>query len=159
MLAYSIELRGAPFAFWIKDLSVYDPFYVAADPDRHHDAGAAADDAADLDRPGAAEDVHADAGDLHGDVPVGAERPEHLLARQQRARHRPAVFHEPDHRARRACRARRPSGASRRRATDRYEQRTERSERPHRRVRDRGDHGHGPDARRRPSPRRPSCCA
>jgi YidC/Oxa1 family membrane protein insertase len=29
MLAYSIELRGAPFAFWIKDLSVYDPFYVA----------------------------------------------------------------------------------------------------------------------------------
>jgi YidC/Oxa1 family membrane protein insertase len=29
MLAYSIELRGAPFGFWIKDLSVYDPFYVA----------------------------------------------------------------------------------------------------------------------------------
>jgi YidC/Oxa1 family membrane protein insertase len=29
MLAYSIELRGAPFAWWIKDLSVYDPFYVA----------------------------------------------------------------------------------------------------------------------------------
>ena len=29
MLAYSIELRGAPFAFWIKDLSIYDPFYVA----------------------------------------------------------------------------------------------------------------------------------
>jgi YidC/Oxa1 family membrane protein insertase len=29
MLAYSIELRGAPFALWIKDLSVYDPFYVA----------------------------------------------------------------------------------------------------------------------------------
>lgn len=29
MLAYSIELRGAPFALWITDLSVYDPFYVA----------------------------------------------------------------------------------------------------------------------------------
>jgi YidC/Oxa1 family membrane protein insertase len=29
MLAYSIELRGAPFALWISDLSVYDPFYVA----------------------------------------------------------------------------------------------------------------------------------
>ncbi|MGE5198057.1 MAG: membrane protein insertase YidC, partial [Rhodospirillaceae bacterium] len=29
MLAYSIELRGAPFGLWIKDLSVYDPFYVA----------------------------------------------------------------------------------------------------------------------------------
>jgi len=29
MLAYSIELRGAPFIFWITDLSVYDPFYVA----------------------------------------------------------------------------------------------------------------------------------
>jgi YidC/Oxa1 family membrane protein insertase len=29
MLAYSIELRGAPFGLWIKDLSVFDPFYVA----------------------------------------------------------------------------------------------------------------------------------
>jgi YidC/Oxa1 family membrane protein insertase len=29
MLAYSIELRGAPFGLWIKDLSRYDPFYVA----------------------------------------------------------------------------------------------------------------------------------
>ena len=29
MLAYSIELRGAPFGLWIKDLSIYDPFYVA----------------------------------------------------------------------------------------------------------------------------------
>jgi len=29
MLAYSIELRGAPFGLWIQDLSVYDPFYVA----------------------------------------------------------------------------------------------------------------------------------
>jgi len=29
MLAYSIELRGAPFGLWIKDLSVYDPFFVA----------------------------------------------------------------------------------------------------------------------------------
>jgi YidC/Oxa1 family membrane protein insertase len=29
MLAYSIELRGAPFGLWITDLSVYDPFYVA----------------------------------------------------------------------------------------------------------------------------------
>jgi YidC/Oxa1 family membrane protein insertase len=29
MLAYSIELRGAPFGLWIKDLSVYDPYYVA----------------------------------------------------------------------------------------------------------------------------------
>jgi YidC/Oxa1 family membrane protein insertase len=29
MLAYSIELRGAPFGLWIKDLSAYDPYYVA----------------------------------------------------------------------------------------------------------------------------------
>ncbi len=29
MLAYSIELRGAPFGLWIKDLAAYDPFYVA----------------------------------------------------------------------------------------------------------------------------------
>ena len=28
MLAYSIELRGAPFGLWIKDLSVYDPYFV-----------------------------------------------------------------------------------------------------------------------------------
>ena len=28
MLAYSIELRGAPFVFWIKDLAAYDPFYI-----------------------------------------------------------------------------------------------------------------------------------
>jgi len=29
MLAYSIELRGAPFGLWIKDLAAYDPYYVA----------------------------------------------------------------------------------------------------------------------------------
>jgi YidC/Oxa1 family membrane protein insertase len=29
MLAYSIELRGAPFGLWITDLSVFDPFYVS----------------------------------------------------------------------------------------------------------------------------------
>jgi YidC/Oxa1 family membrane protein insertase len=29
MLAYSIELRGAPFGLWIKDLSVYDPYFVS----------------------------------------------------------------------------------------------------------------------------------
>ena len=29
MLAYSIELRGAPFGFWIKDLSVFDPYFVS----------------------------------------------------------------------------------------------------------------------------------
>jgi YidC/Oxa1 family membrane protein insertase len=28
MLAYSIELRGAPFGLWIQDLSAYDPFFV-----------------------------------------------------------------------------------------------------------------------------------
>lgn len=28
MLAYSIELRGAPFMWWIRDLSQHDPFYV-----------------------------------------------------------------------------------------------------------------------------------
>src|SRR5262249_56927756 len=27
-LAYSIELRRAPWIFWIKDLSQYDPYYV-----------------------------------------------------------------------------------------------------------------------------------
>ncbi|HOG29089.1 MAG TPA: membrane protein insertase YidC [Vicinamibacterales bacterium] len=29
MLAYSIELRGAPFILWIKDLAAHDPYYVA----------------------------------------------------------------------------------------------------------------------------------
>jgi YidC/Oxa1 family membrane protein insertase len=29
MLAYSIELRGAPFGLWITDLSVYDPYFVS----------------------------------------------------------------------------------------------------------------------------------
>ena len=29
MLAYSIELRGAPFGFWIQDLSVFDPYFVS----------------------------------------------------------------------------------------------------------------------------------
>ncbi len=28
LLSQAIELRGAPFAFWIKDLSVHDPLYV-----------------------------------------------------------------------------------------------------------------------------------
>jgi YidC/Oxa1 family membrane protein insertase len=28
LLSVAIELRGAPFAFWIKDLSTYDPWYV-----------------------------------------------------------------------------------------------------------------------------------
>jgi YidC/Oxa1 family membrane protein insertase len=28
LLSQSIELRGAPFALWIKDLSVFDPYYV-----------------------------------------------------------------------------------------------------------------------------------
>ena len=46
MLAYSIELRGAPFGLWIKDLAVYDPYYVAPILTGHHDARAAEDDAA-----------------------------------------------------------------------------------------------------------------
>ena len=28
MLRVSIELRGAPWIFWIKDLSIYDPYYI-----------------------------------------------------------------------------------------------------------------------------------
>jgi YidC/Oxa1 family membrane protein insertase len=28
LLSQAIEIRGAPFIFWIKDLSVYDPYYV-----------------------------------------------------------------------------------------------------------------------------------
>jgi len=28
MLEYSIELRGAPFAFWVTDLSAKDPYYI-----------------------------------------------------------------------------------------------------------------------------------
>ena len=99
MLAYSIELRGAPFGLWIRDLSRYDPFYVSpiltgitmlVQQRMTPQTG---------DRPDAAEDVHDDAGGLHRHVPVGAERPEHLLARQQRARHRAAVLHEPADRA------------------------------------------------------------
>ena len=47
MLAYSIELRGAPFGLWIKDLVGVRPVLRGADPDGHHDARAAEDDAAD----------------------------------------------------------------------------------------------------------------
>ena len=46
MLSVAIELRGAPFVGWIKDLSVYDPWFVTpvlmgADPVRpaEDDAG------------------------------------------------------------------------------------------------------------------------
>ena len=82
MLAYSIELRGAPFAFWIKDLSVYDPFYVAPmlmaitmfvqQESRRRPP-----------RSGAAEDHDDDAADLRRHVPVGPERPQPLLVRRQ----------------------------------------------------------------------------
>jgi len=49
---YSIELRGAPFALWIKDLSGLRSVLRRADPDGISMLGAAEDDAADLHRPG-----------------------------------------------------------------------------------------------------------
>jgi YidC/Oxa1 family membrane protein insertase len=47
LLAQSVELRGAPFAGWLHDLSTADPFFVLPVADGHHHVLAAAGDALD----------------------------------------------------------------------------------------------------------------
>ena len=61
VLQVAIELRGAPWFGWIHDLSAPDPFLRAADSDGRDAVLAAAHDADDRRRSGAAEDddVHA----------------------------------------------------------------------------------------------------
>ncbi len=65
MLYAAIELRGAPFIGWITDLSRHDPLYITPLLMGVTHAVAAADDAGHG-RSDSAEDVHADADDLHG---------------------------------------------------------------------------------------------
>ena len=107
MLASAIELRGAPFVGWINDLSQMDPLFITpvlmggtmfwqqkmtpttADPAQQKIFM-----------------VHA--GDLHRDVPEGAERPRDLLAGEQPHDDRPAARHQLDHH----CAARRPTGGA-----------------------------------------------
>ena len=94
MLAVAIELRGAPFLGWIKDLSAHDPYFVTpvlmgitmfvqqrmspsvADPVQAED-----------------DDVHA--ADVHGHADLGAERPGPLLDGEQLVGNRPADADQP----------------------------------------------------------------
>ena len=96
LLSVAIEMRGAPFALWIKDLSIHDPYYITPLIMGGDDVLAAEDDAGRRSRAGEGDD--ADAGDVPVLLPVGAERPGDLLDRQQPARHRPAEGDQPDHR-------------------------------------------------------------
>ena len=86
MLSVAVEIRGEPWALWIKDLSQHDPYYIT--PllmgatmfwQQRHDASG---------RSGAAEGDDADADHVPGVLPVGAERPGALLADEQPDRHR-----------------------------------------------------------------------
>ena len=89
MLSVAIELRGAPFALWIHDLSQHDPYYITPLlmgatmfwQQRMTPRG----------RSRAGQDDDADADHVPVLLPVGAERPRDLLDREQPARHRPAV--------------------------------------------------------------------
>ena len=97
MLSVAIELRGAPFIGWIKDLSTYDPVVRHADPDGSHPVRAAAHDARDRrSRAAADDDVHA--AHLHDDVHLGAERAGAVLDREQSVGDRSAGPDEPDDR-------------------------------------------------------------
>ena len=93
LLSQAIEIRGAPFAAWITDLSQHDPWYITPllmgatmvwqqrlQPGHR--------------RPGAAEGADVHAGDVHGDVPLGAERAGDLLVHQQPVGDRTAVLHQ-----------------------------------------------------------------
>ena len=96
LLSVAIEMRGAPFALWIRDLSAHDPYYITplimgATMFWQQRLTPVAD-------PGAGEGDDADAHHVPVLLPVGAERAGHLLDRQQPARHRTAVRHEPHHR-------------------------------------------------------------
>ena len=97
LLSESIELRGAPFMLWIKDLSVADPYYVTpilmglSQLAQQRMAPAAAD-------PCAAEDDDVHAHRLHVPVHHVTERPGAVLAGEQRAADRPAGADEPSDR-------------------------------------------------------------
>ena len=91
LLSTAIELRGAPFFGWIHDLSRHDPYLRHAGADGRQPDLAAADDAGDRRRSGAAEDDDVHAGHLHVLLPVAPAGVAHLLVRQQPLGHRPAV--------------------------------------------------------------------
>ena len=78
MLAVAIELRGAPFVGWIKDLSAYDPYYVTPVLMGITMFVAAEDDAGGG-RSGAGEDDDVHAADVHRHADAGAERPRVVL--------------------------------------------------------------------------------
>ena len=96
MLSVAIELRGAPFIGWIRDLSRHDPLLHHAGADGP-DAVLADEDDADDGRPGPGADVHDDAAHLHGHVAVVPVGPRALLVREQPARDRPAVPDQSHH--------------------------------------------------------------
>ena len=125
MLSVAIELRGAPFVGWIRDLSTYDPWFVTpilmgatqfvqqrmAPAPRAHAVRAAADDTGDR-RSGAAAHHAVHAADLHDHVHLGAERPGALLDGEQPLGDWPAGHHQSHDRSRRrsAWFGRPPSG-------------------------------------------------
>ena len=95
VLSKTIELRHAPFVFWIKDLSAIDTSYVLVDPDDRLDVRAAGDDAVYAGS-GAEEDLHVHAGHL-GVLPEGhAVGSGAVLAVLQPADDRAAARHESD---------------------------------------------------------------
>ena len=98
LLSEAIELRNAPFIWWIHDLAAPDPFYVTPDSDGRVSGAAAEDDADDGSGSGAAEDdaVHADP--VHVPVSPVARGSGVVLVREQRARHRSAGADQPDDR-------------------------------------------------------------
>ena len=78
MLSVAIELRGAPFIGWIKDLSAHDPWFITPVLMGITHVRPAEDDAVDG-RSDAAEDDDVHAAHVHRHVHVGAERPGAVL--------------------------------------------------------------------------------
>ena len=121
MLSVAIELRGAPFVGWIRDLSRLRSALHHAGADGDHAVRPDQDDPVDG-RPDAAAGHDAHAADVHVHVHLGAERTGALLDGEQPVGDRPAGGHQQDDRS--GERARRPStggapGEERRRRQDR----------------------------------------
>ena len=112
MLSVAIELRGAPFIGWIKDLSVYDPLFITPVLMGHHAVHPDEDDAVDG-RPDAAEGDDAHAADVHVHVHLGAERTGDLLDGEQPLGDRPAGRHQQDDRPGDGARRASAGGAAR----------------------------------------------
>ena len=74
LLSTAIELRGAPFIFWIHDLSAHDPVLRHAGPDGHQPDLAAAAGAGGRHGPGSAEDDDVDAGRCSRSCSCGLRR-------------------------------------------------------------------------------------